>query len=212
MVRAPSMREAIDVFGEWAEVGKDEGMERGHAAAVEEMLEFIFQRAKDLENPFTITDLGCGNGWVVRKLTAHSLCHHANGIDGAEAMINKAKQIDPSGDYQHAILPDYFPENQVDFVHSMEFIYYLEDPISVLKEIREHWLKPNGWAVFGIDFYQEHHQSHDWPEKVGVHMTMMSASEWLNGWKEAGFTNIQSWHANPSPGFPGTLVITGQAS
>ena len=32
------MREAIDVFGEWAEVGKDEGMERGHAAAVEEML------------------------------------------------------------------------------------------------------------------------------------------------------------------------------
>ena len=66
------MREAIDVFGEWAEVGKDEGMERGHAAAVEEMLEFIYQRAKDLENPFTITDLGCGNGWVVRKLTAHS--------------------------------------------------------------------------------------------------------------------------------------------
>ncbi|MGB1818676.1 MAG: class I SAM-dependent methyltransferase, partial [Candidatus Poseidoniaceae archaeon] len=153
-----------------------------------------------------------GNGWVVRKLAAHSLCHHANGIDGAEAMIHKAKQIDSSGDYQHAILPDYFPENQVDFVHSMEFIYYLEDPISVLKEIREHWLKPNGWAVFGIDFYQEHHQSHDWPEKVGVHMTMMSASEWLNGWKEAGFTNIQSWHANPSPGFPGTLVITGQAS
>ena len=42
------MREAIDVFGEWAEVGKDEGMERGHAAAVEEMLEFIYQRAKDL--------------------------------------------------------------------------------------------------------------------------------------------------------------------
>ena len=33
MVRAPPMREAIDVFGEWAEVGKDEGMERGHAAA-----------------------------------------------------------------------------------------------------------------------------------------------------------------------------------
>ena len=50
MVRAPPMREAIDVFGEWAEVGKDEGMERGHAAAVEEMLEFIYQRAKDLEN------------------------------------------------------------------------------------------------------------------------------------------------------------------
>ena len=151
-----------------------------------------------------------GNGHD--KPTEAALTAKIAELDGAEAMIHKAKQIDSSGDYQHAILPDYFPENQVDFVHSMEFIYYLEDPISVLKEIREHWLKPNGWAVFGIDFYQEHHQSHDWPEKVGVHMTMMSASEWLNGWKEAGFTNIQSWHANPSPGFPGTLVITGQAS
>ena len=34
------MRKVRDVFDEWAESGKDLGMETGHADAVEEMLEF----------------------------------------------------------------------------------------------------------------------------------------------------------------------------
>ena len=34
------MRKAKDVFNEWAENGKDLGMETGHADAVEEMLKF----------------------------------------------------------------------------------------------------------------------------------------------------------------------------
>ena len=34
------MKPATEVFGEWAKIGKDEGMERGHARSVSEMLEF----------------------------------------------------------------------------------------------------------------------------------------------------------------------------
>ena len=36
-------RPATDVFHDWALVGKDEGMEKGHAFAVNEMLDFIFK-------------------------------------------------------------------------------------------------------------------------------------------------------------------------
>ena len=34
------MRQATDVFGEWAEKGRDIGMAKGHAVSVSEMLSF----------------------------------------------------------------------------------------------------------------------------------------------------------------------------
>ena len=34
------MREATDVFGEWAETGKDKGMAEGHRVSVDEMIKF----------------------------------------------------------------------------------------------------------------------------------------------------------------------------
>ena len=52
---------AVDVFSQWALIGKDEGMERGHAASVQAMLELALPKP----NPeFSAIDLGCGNGWV----------------------------------------------------------------------------------------------------------------------------------------------------
>ena len=38
------MKEATDVFNHWAHLGKDEGMERGHANAVNEMIDVAMER------------------------------------------------------------------------------------------------------------------------------------------------------------------------
>ena len=62
-------RPATDVFHDWALVGKDEGMEKGHAASVNEMLGFIWQQVQSTDKNFSAVDVGCGNGWVVRKLS-----------------------------------------------------------------------------------------------------------------------------------------------
>lgn len=62
------MQKAVDVFGTWAEQGKDIGMEKGHAAAVSEMLNFAIKERERLNEKFSFLDLGCGNGWVVRKI------------------------------------------------------------------------------------------------------------------------------------------------
>ena len=70
------LREATDLFSEWADVGRDEGMQQGHAASVDVMLK---QLLKGREQPFTAIDIGCGNGWVVRKLKTEPLCKHACG-------------------------------------------------------------------------------------------------------------------------------------
>ena len=57
----------INTFNNWALVGKDEGMEKGHAPAVNQMLKIINAKTTILNQKFNFLDIGCGNGWVVRK-------------------------------------------------------------------------------------------------------------------------------------------------
>ena len=125
-----SLRSATDLFSEWADVGRDEGMERGHSASVEVMLKELLE---GWNRPFRAMDIGCGNGWVVRRLSAHALCSHASGVDGAPSMIAKARTIDPDGDYIEAMLPEWTPGAPYDLVHTMECLYYLEDPLGSFK-------------------------------------------------------------------------------
>ena len=201
-------RPATDVFHDWAIAGKDEGMEKGHAASVSEMLEFIWQQVESTDQNFSAVDVGCGNGWVVRKLKSHDKCEYAMGIDGAEAMIAKAKTIDANTDYAQALLPDFQPKRKFDFIHSMEFLYYLKEPENMLKLFHDNWLSNSGWAVIGIDHYAENEDSLSWPDYVGVHMSTRTTEQWQQAWMDAGFTNIKHWIAGGENGV--TLVFVGQ--
>ncbi len=53
----------IEVFGNWALTGRDERMAHGHADSVRAMLELVIIDQKK----FSFMDVGCGNGWVVKK-------------------------------------------------------------------------------------------------------------------------------------------------
>ena len=63
------MQKATEVFGEWAENGKDEGMEKGHTPSVNEILKFALRERSLLNKSFNFLDMGCGNGWVVENLS-----------------------------------------------------------------------------------------------------------------------------------------------
>ncbi len=202
------LKKATDVFSEWAKIGKDVGMEEGHAASVSVMLEQAIHR---MEKPFKAIDIGCGNGWVVRKLLSFDSCVHASGIDGAKEMIAKARQIDPEGEYVHAHLPGWIPEEKFDLVMSMEFMYYLENPKQFLNNIFTDWMTPGGWIIFGIDHYAENESSHSWPEKLNVHMTTMSDEEWQDSLREIGFENVTSLRAGAKDDWAGTLILVAQA-
>ena len=54
------MRKATDVFGEWAEKGKDRGMEKSHAIPVDEMISFALKERLNIGKNFSFLDLGCG--------------------------------------------------------------------------------------------------------------------------------------------------------
>ena len=51
------------LFDNWAKAGRAEDMEAGHGLSVNKFLDRI-----TFEKPFTFLDIGCGNGWVVRKI------------------------------------------------------------------------------------------------------------------------------------------------
>ena len=199
---------ATDVFSEWALIGKDEGMEKGHAASVKAMLELVLPK---LNSNFSAIDLGCGNGWVTRMLTELG-ASHSEGVDGSIEMINKAKARDSSHKYSHGMLPDWKPQRKFNLVHTMEFLYYLEDPAQMLMTIHNQWLENNGLLVAGVDHYMENEESLTWPEHVGVHMTTLSKEQWQNAMLEAGFKNVEIHQVAGKENFPGTLVMIGQAA
>ena len=200
-----SLRSATDLFSEWADVGRDEGMERGHSASVEVMLAELLE---GWNRPFRAMDIGCGNGWVVRRLSAHALCSHASGVDGAPSMIAKARTIDPDGDYIEAMLPEWTPGAPYDLVHTMECLYYLEDPLGFLQTLHDEWMRPGGRLVIGVDHYTENPASHDWGPSLNVHMALLSMDDWTSGLKEAGFTDITAMQVGAKEDWAGTLVLT----
>jgi SAM-dependent methyltransferase len=205
-IARPAARAAHEVFTEWAADGRDVGMEVGHAAAVDEMLAAA-QAMPGIRAGFTAVDAGCGNGWLVRKLRAAEGCRGATGVDGSAGMIARARALDPQGSYEIGQLMSWQPKEAVDLVVSMEVLYYLDDPVALLRKIAHAWLKPGGYAVIGIDHYQENEESLEWPQLVGTRMATWPESRWLEALEQAGFTRVRHWRAAARPGWAGTLAM-----
>jgi SAM-dependent methyltransferase len=203
-------RPANEVFTEWAVADRDISMQDNHAAAVDEMLAAALAAIGNAQG-YTAIDAGCGNGWIVRRLRSSVRCIEATGVDGSAGMIAKARALDPLGRYVIADLSTWQPPERVDLVVSMEVLYYLEDPVVLLRQIAATWLKPGGYAVFGIDHYQENEPSLRWPTGIGVRMTTWPESRWLSALEEGGFTRVRTWRAAARPGEAGTLAMLVKA-
>ena len=204
------MQKPIEIFGKWAEEGKDVGMEKGHATSVKDMLNFALQERTNIGKNFSFLDLGCGNGWAARKVAENTLCTDAVGLDGAEQMIINAKKTEGQVEYIHADINSYIPNRKFDLIHSMEVLYYLEDPAEKVKSFTNNWLEDQGRLIIGIDHYYENLDSHSWAEKVGTPMLMLKEAEWLDIFFASGLNDVKSWRSNPSKDWSGTLVLTGK--
>ena len=194
----------VQFFGKWAEIGKDEGMEKGHAESVQFMLN------KVLENqftPYSFIDAGCGNGWVVRKVKDQLNCNFASGIDGANQMIEKARLIDSETEYYCDDLLNWIPNQKYDIVHSMEVLYYFQEPSKLIEIFYKNWLTNSGKIIFGIDHYKENKSAINWPQECGVFMNTKSINEWNEILVNVGFKNIQYWKVGEKDNWAGTLVF-----
>ncbi len=204
------MFKATEVFNQWAKVGKDKGMELNHTKSVEDMLDFSLREKYSIGKDFNFLDLGCGNGWVVQMIAEDQLCYESVGIDGADQMIKNAKKKDPVSEYILTDINSYQPKKKFDLIHSMEVLYYLDDPKRIIKNIYNSWIEINGRLIIGIDLYFENQESHTWEESVGTEMKMFKESEWISFFELAGFREIKSWRSNKQKDWAGTLVVTGK--
>ena len=200
---------ATELFSDWADIGKDEGMAKTHSLAVNQILD---QALSGNKSHFNFIDAGCGNGWVVRMLSERNDCSVAIGVDGAPSMIANALASDPDGMYYCANLMDWSPSEPVDIVHSMEVFYYLKDIPEMLRIIKEKWLTSEGILAFGVDHYAENEESLTWSDKVGVRMTTHSENEWKTIVETAGFDILRCFRAAPSGDWPGTLSFVARVS
>ena len=53
-----------------------------------------------------VLDIGCGEGWLLRRLTGETGCTGV-GIDDSGALVDAARADDPGGDYRHLTYADF---------------------------------------------------------------------------------------------------------
>ena len=74
-----------------------------------------------LSKAFSFIDIGCGNGWVVRKSKDLKKTVFSPGIDGADKMIKKAISLDKNSEYYNLDIEKMSYRKTFDVVFSMEF-------------------------------------------------------------------------------------------
>ena len=203
------MNKNILTFDEWAVLGKDQGMEKGHHASVQHMLNNIFTYYEKKSQKYSVIDLGCGNGWVVRKFKEHSLCKVAHGLDGATNMIKKACTQDPGGVYFNEDIEKWNSEEKYDTVFSMETLYYFQKPEIIIQKIYNQLLKENGRIIMGIDHYKENLDSLNWGKEFNLDITTLSIGRWVEILEKTGFKNVQYKQVEVKNTWSGTLIIMG---
>ena len=170
-------------FDKWAQNGRAELMEIEHGKNVLKFLETI-----PFDKPFTFLDVGCGNGWVVRKIAKEKNCKKSIGIDKSKKMIiqSKKKIEEKKEEYFHTDIESMNYRGKFDFIFSMESLYYA-DSIEIALEKIYKLLKPGGQFFCGTDFYTDNKATARWAGIMKIQMHLHSKKEWREFFKNTGF-------------------------
>ncbi|EGG42881.1 methyltransferase type 11 [Candidatus Nitrosarchaeum limnium SFB1] len=171
------------IFDKWAKNGRDELMEKEHGKNVIKFLKTV-----SFDKPFSFLDVGCGNGWVVRKISESKHCKKAIGIDKSKNMILQAttKKKNKTEKYINTDIESLNDKVKFDFVFSMESLYYVDSIDVALKKIYK-LLKPGGKFFCGTDFYSDNRATAKWSNIMKVQMHLLSKKEWVEKFKNIGF-------------------------
>jgi ubiquinone/menaquinone biosynthesis C-methylase UbiE len=170
-------------FDEWAQNGRAELMEIEHGKNVLKFLKTV-----SFDKSFTFLDVGCGNGWVVRKIAKEKKCKKAIGIDKSKKMIIQAKKkIDSKNEeFFHTDIESMDYKGKFNFIFSMESLYYANSIEVALEKIYK-LLKPGGQFFCGTDFYTDNKATARWAKIMKIQMHLHSKNEWKKFFRDAGF-------------------------
>jgi len=189
-VTKPESGEVLrEEFNRWAEAGRGEGMEQEHLPITLPVLEKMQLAPAD-----NVLDVGCGAGWLSRRLAKLVPQGRVVGMDVSDEMIRRARRA--SVDFENLIFvtgeveeipwePNFFSH-----VISVESAYYWPDSVAGIREIFR-VLKPGGSAWILINYYRDNPHAHQWGGLLAVETHLLSAAEWSERFRAAGFGNVQ---------------------
>jgi len=181
--KGKSMDQVKKTFDDWAQNGKAELMEAEHEKNVLKFLQTI-----SFDKPFTFLDIGCGNGWVVRKIAKESNCRKVIGIDKSKKMIiqSKKKENGAKEEFVFTDIESWNYKGKFNFIFSMESLYYV-DSIEIALEKIYKLLKPGGQFFCGTDFYTDNKATARWAGIMKIQMHLHSKKEWKQLFHNVGF-------------------------
>ena len=175
-------------FNDWARAGRGAGMEKGHRPVGEQAIELMALTAEA-----SALDVGCGSGWATRLMAEKATNGRVVGIDIADEMIRLARETStafPNIEFQVASA-EKLPFNDGEFTHafSMESLYYYEDMLAALREIKR-VLNDGGRFVTVVDLYKENAPSGQWIDQLKVPVQFLSIADYRSAFERAGFVNV----------------------
>lgn len=170
-------------FDQWANSGRDRGMEKRHWNTAKHALSRM-----PVEEGDTILDFGTGSGYALRALRETQDIGISVGLDGSPEMVRSAQGYTTdsliqylTGDFHQ--LP--FSDETIDHIWSMEAFYYSQNPIQVLKEI-ERVLRSGGTFFCAVNFFQESQHTHRWQDKISVDMQLWNRRQYREKFRQGG--------------------------
>jgi arsenite methyltransferase len=175
-------------FNRWAEAGRGEGMEQEHLPITLPVLEKM--RLAPTDN---VLDVGCGAGWLSRRLAKLVPEGRVVGMDISDEMIRHARRA--SVDFGNLLFvtgevaeipwqPHFFSN-----VISVESSYYWPNPAAGIKDIFR-VLQEGGSAWILINYYRDNPHCHQWGELLAVATRLLSAEDWAEVFRIAGFKDV----------------------
>jgi len=180
----PQSETLREEFNRWAEAGRGDSMEQDHLPITLPVLSKMRLAASD-----NVLDVGCGSGWLSRRIGKTVSEGRLVGMDISDEMIRIARRN--SAD-QHNLMfivgevaeipwqPDFFSH-----VISVESAYYWPNPAAGIKEIFR-VLRPGGSAWILINYYRDNPHAHQWGAQLAVPTHLLSAEQWSELFRQAG--------------------------
>jgi SAM-dependent methyltransferase len=193
-------------FNRWAEAGRGEGMEQDHLPITLPMLEKM--RLAPTDN---VLDVGCGTGWLARRLAKLVPEGRVVGMDISDEMIRHARRS--SADFDNLIFVAgevaQIPWQPHFFTHaiSVESSYYWPDPAAGLKDIFR-VLQEGGSAWVLINYFRDNPHCHQWGNLLTVPTHLLFSDEWAEQFRAAGFRNVT--HGRVTDPSPSPEIYTGR--